>query len=122
MRDQLKMHSRTCIIDPRMSRYMAYWDTVTMLAIVFTALVTPYEIAYLPMATSATEPLFIINRVMDIIFIVDMLITFRMMYTAGDGEDATLWIADPRRIAVHYLKGWFLLDFVSIAISGLDIV
>ena len=119
---QLKMHSRTCIIDPRMSKYMAYWDTVTMLAIAFTALVTPYEIAYLPMATSATNPLFIINRVMDIIFIVDMLITFRMMYTAGDGEDATLWIADPMRIAVNYLKGWFLLDFVSIAISGLDIV
>ena len=53
MRAQLKMHSRTCIIDPRMSKYMAYWDTVTMLAILFTALVTPYEIAYLPMAISA---------------------------------------------------------------------
>ena len=101
---------------------MVYWDTVTTLAIVFTALVTPYEIAYLPMATSAIDPLFIINRVMDIIFIADMLFTFRMMYTAGDGEDATMWIADPMRIAVHYLKGWFLLDFVSIAISGLDIV
>ena len=33
MRAQLKMYSRTCIIDPRMSKYMAYWDTVTMLAI-----------------------------------------------------------------------------------------
>ena len=122
MMAKLKMHKRTCIVDPRMSKYLAYWDTVTMLAIVFTALVTPYEIAFLPMATSATEPLFIINRFMDVIFIVDMLITFRMMYTAADGEDATMWIADPMRIAVHYLKGWFLLDFVSIAISGLDIV
>ena len=122
MMAKLKMHKRTCIVDPRMSKYLAYWDTVTMLAIVFTALVTPYEIAFLPMATSATEPLFIINRFMDVIFIVDMIITFRMMYTAADGEDATMWIADPMRIAVHYLKGWFLLDFVSIAISGLDIV
>ena len=123
MKAKLRMHSRTCIIDPRLTKSkMVYWDTVTTLAIVFTALVTPYEIAYLPMATSATDPLFIINRVIDIIFIVDMLITFRIMYTAGDGEDATLWIADPMRIAVHYLKGWFLLDFVSIAISGLDIV
>ena len=123
MKAQLRMHSRTCIIDPRLTKSkMVYWDTVTTLAIVFTALVTPYEIAYLPMATSAIDPLFIINRVMDIIFIADMLFTFRMMYTAGDGEDATLWIADPMRIAVHYLKGWFLLDFVSIAISGLDIV
>ena len=122
MMAKLKMHKRTCIVDPRMSKYLAYWDTVTMLAIVFTALVTPYEIAFLPMATSATEPLFIINRFLDVIFIVDMLITFRMMYTAADGEDATMWIADPMRIAVHYLKGWFLLDFVSIAISGLDIV
>lgn len=61
-------------IDPRTSKAMPFWDSLTSLAIVFTALVTPYEVAFLPMATSPSDTLFVLNRVLDCIFIVDMYV------------------------------------------------
>jgi hypothetical protein len=51
-------------IDPRKSKVMGYWDSVTGLALIFTALVTPFEVAFLEAAESATEPMFIVNRCM----------------------------------------------------------
>ena len=32
-----------------------------------------------------------------------------------------MWVERPSRIALHYLSGWFFLDFVSIAVSGVDL-
>ena len=51
-------------IDPRKSKVMGYWDSITGLALIFTALVTPFEVAFLEAAESAGEPMFIVNRCM----------------------------------------------------------
>ena len=51
-------------IDPRTSTFMSVWDSVTGMALIFTALVTPFEVAFLEAATSPLEPLFIVNRCM----------------------------------------------------------
>ena len=51
-------------IDPRTSTFMSIWDSVTGMALIFTALVTPFEVAFLEAATSPLEPLFIVNRCM----------------------------------------------------------
>ena len=29
------------------------------------------------------------------------------------------WISDPHKIAVHYLKSWFLIDFLSVGVSAI---
>ena len=47
------------IIDPRKSRRLGYWDALTTLCLLFTASVTPYEVALLPVAF---DTLFILNR------------------------------------------------------------
>jgi|TARA_B110001469_G_scaffold63979_1_gene61275 hypothetical protein len=51
-------------IDPRTSKLMSIWDSVTGMALIFTALVTPFEVAFLEAAESPLEPLFIVNRCM----------------------------------------------------------
>lgn len=51
-------------IDPRTSHFMGKWDCVTGIALIFTALVTPFEVAFLEAAESPLEPLFIVNRCM----------------------------------------------------------
>ena len=35
------------MIDPRYSKFSQYWDLVTMFALLFTAIVTPYEVSFL---------------------------------------------------------------------------
>ena len=53
------------LIDPRSSEYFGYWDATTALALLFVALVTPYEVALLPTAKTFHDTLFIINRCVD---------------------------------------------------------
>ena len=57
------------IIDPRTSKGMQYWEVVTSTALIFTALLTPYEVAFVPPAREVVEPWFIVNRIVDGIFL-----------------------------------------------------
>ena len=76
-RIQTSVHAKTkrgrgWIIDPRTNRLIAYWDLATTAALLFTALVTPYEVAFLSMpptwATAWAHPLFVLNRLIDVTF------------------------------------------------------
>lgn len=108
------------LIDPRTSKVLGYWDAITSLALVFTALVTPYEVAILEPSFDA---LFVINRVVDSIFALDIILQFLVIKEKRHTQASlgTVWVTNPRLIAADYLKGWFTLDFSTVAISALDI-
>ena len=110
-----KMARAKHLIDPRTSKYIGYWDLVTGLALLFTALVTPWEVAFAPAPKSALESMFIVNRLVDCIFIVDMAFNFLLMYQVNENSpEGAKWEDDPNVIARKYLCGWFPLDFVSV--------
>eukprot|EP00966_Prymnesium_polylepis_P209738 4857884-Prymnesium_polylepis.1 len=60
------------------SRQMSYWDVVTMLALVFTAFVTPFEIALI--RETKVDALFAINQIVNVVFLIDIVINFFVMY------------------------------------------
>ena len=74
----------TCAIDPRRSTLMVLWDLLTAIALAFTAVATPYEVGFLsaPASWSAaiTDPLFWLNRFVDVLFTIDMILQFFLMY------------------------------------------
>ena len=53
------------LIDPRTSKCYGHWEGVTALALLYVAIVTPYEVALLPTAESFSDPLLILNRLID---------------------------------------------------------
>ena len=110
----MKEASTRLLIDPRTSSWIGRWDAVTSVALIFVAFVTPFEVALLDVGLDA---LFFINRIVDCVFIIDMLFCFVTVYTNA----LDVWITDPTAIAVHYLKGWFPIDLVSVGISGIDV-
>lgn len=121
-RDQQEQRSRPkWLVDPRTSTMLPYWDVATTVAILFTAIVTPYEVAFLGVASTAADTLFILNRVIDMVFIFDMGLNFMLVYSEGTGDEGIRWVEDPRLIARHYLRGWLALDCLSIGISGVDL-
>ena len=81
---------------------------------------SPYEVALL---TPSFDPLFIANRVVDGVFLIDMCVNFIMMTekTTHSLSHGSSWVTSPTEIAVNYLKSWFLLDFFSVAVSSFDI-
>ena len=114
------------VIDPRSSSAIGYWDLVASLALVFTAIVTPFEVGFLepiPSTERWGDPLFLSNRFVDLVFISDMLLQFCMAYSINQEGGGRAWEFDAWRIARHYiLSWWFVLDIFSIGTSAFDIV
>ena len=93
---------------------------------IYTAVFTPYVAAFLlnepgyaAAAQQATEnygddPIVIIDLVVDIMFIIDILINFRTTYISENDEV----VSAPSKIAVHYFRGWFIIDLVVRIITG----
>ena len=52
-----------------------------------------------------TEGLFAINRAIDAIFLLDLVLQFSLMYQAEEGREGSRWISSRALIARHYLRG-----------------
>ena len=102
------------------------WDMLTAVALLFTAGATPYEVGFLPQANSVTEPLFVTNRIIDFIFLMDMSFQFVLMFERKiheDGMDLSHWETRLRPIAQRYLRSpYFVIDVCSIVPSIFDII
>ena len=116
------------VIDPRGNSWLGFWDLATSVALIFTALVTPYEAGFVPpvpFPARLSDPLFVINRVIDIIFIFDMILQFCVGFQGSENKQelGTHWIFDPHAIAKRYLTShWFYIDTFSISTSVFDLL
>ena len=109
------------------SPFKAVWDWVILLLVLYTAVFTPYVAAFLlkedetrmilnkdsstrvkNAESNQADPLVIVDLIVDIMFIADILINFRTTYV-HNGEV----VSDPQKIAINYVKGWFLLDAIA---------
>jgi potassium voltage-gated channel Eag-related subfamily H protein 7 len=91
------------------SSFISKWDVVIMICLLFTASVTPYEVALLKVQIG-TGFLFWVNRLVDTIFLVDMGVQFSTMYYDGVGR----LIKTRSRIVQKYMHGWFTIDFITV--------
>jgi len=94
-----------------------------MTALLFTAIVTFVEVAFVE-ASGKVDGLFIINRCVDFIFFTDMILQFFLMYPQQPQsvQDTVRWVHDWDKIVKQYAKSWFPLDLISILVSGFDFV
>ncbi|XP_042332643.1 potassium voltage-gated channel subfamily H member 2 [Sceloporus undulatus] len=100
------------------SPFKAVWDWLILLLVIYTAIFTPYSAAFLlndkdePARRScgySCSPLNVVDLIVDIMFIIDILINFRTTYVNANEEV----VSHPAKIAIHYFKGWFLIDMVA---------
>uniref|UniRef100_A0A8D3E179 Voltage-gated inwardly rectifying potassium channel KCNH2 n=1 Tax=Scophthalmus maximus TaxID=52904 RepID=A0A8D3E179_SCOMX len=100
------------------SPFKAVWDWLILLLVIYTAIFTPYSATFLlsdqeeaAMQTCgySCSPLNVVDLIVDIMFIVDIVINFRTTYVNSNDEV----VSQSSRIAVHYFKGWFLIDMVA---------
>ena len=60
------------------------WDAITAIALLITALFTPFEIAFLGAAQRWWDGVFILNRIVDVIFTADIGVQFFLMQCVSD--------------------------------------
>ncbi|KAM9597705.1 voltage-gated inwardly rectifying potassium channel KCNH6 isoform 1-T1 [Trichechus inunguis] len=100
------------------SPFKAVWDWLILLLVIYTAVFTPYSAAFLLSDQDESRRgdcsytcslLTVVDLIVDIMFVVDIVINFRTTYVNTNDEV----VSHPRCIAVHYFKGWFLIDMVA---------
>ncbi|KAL7293481.1 hypothetical protein TKK_0012928, partial [Trichogramma kaykai] len=102
------------------SPFKAVWDWIILLLVIYTAIFTPYVAAFLlpesdrnqsttNLDNYGEDPMIIIDLIVDVTFIIDILINFRTTFVNSNDEV----VSHPGKIAVHYLKGWFIIDLVA---------
>ncbi|XP_044073635.1 potassium voltage-gated channel subfamily H member 7-like isoform X1 [Siniperca chuatsi] len=100
------------------SPFKAVWDWLILLLVIYTAILTPYSAAFLLNDQGeqrrrecgySCSPLNVVDLIVDIMFIIDILINFRTTYVNQNEEV----VSNPAKIAIHYFKGWFLIDMVA---------
>lgn len=109
------------LIDPRTSRWLPFWDVIAAVALFYTASVTPYEVSFLD--TPSPVGLVIANRVIDAVFLLDMLSNFFLMFPSDDRQSSmgAHWVEHHGTIVRHYLFGWFAIDLIAAATSIVDL-
>ena len=109
------------LLHPEKNRYLGRWDMIASVALFYTALVTPFETAFLPGTLGPRawiDPWYVINRVLDVIFFTDMVLQFFVAYPTGNSYGGFVWVEDHKLIAINYLKTWFVLDAGTVFLPG----
>ena len=96
-----------CLIIPD-GWFIRRWDLANVVALIFTGIVTPYEVAVMP-TSSEVDALYVVNQIVNAFFILDMAIQFNLAFvrhSVKEDDNATFKIVETRRkeIAKNYMK------------------
>ena len=85
--------------------YKKIWDLLIAFLILYSAIITPYEIAFSESNKSSWFEILI-----DIFLAIDIVLTFFSAYT---DEEENL-VKNHKKIIKKYLKSWFIIDIISV--------
>ena len=85
--------------------YKKMWDLLIAILILYSAIITPYEIAFSDSNKSSWFEILI-----DIFLAIDIVLTFFSAYT---DEEENL-VKNHKKIIKKYLKSWFVIDIISV--------
>lgn len=88
------------------SRRQVVWDLIVAVLIVYGCISIPLRIGF-DLGTGIGQ--IVVDAVVDVVFVLDMILSFRTAFVAPDGEMVTI----PNEIAARYLKGSFMIDLCS---------
>ena len=88
------------------SRFKNFWNIVMMVLLVYTGTYVPYKTAFLD---TTSRFVFILELVLDSIFMLDLIINFLSAY---EDKDKNVEFRLPY-IAFNYIRSWFFLDVVA---------
>lgn len=83
------------------------WDLFISIMIIVTSFYTPYRLAFIE---SSSQPLTIVEFIIDGFFMIDIILTFCSAYY----DDQDVLIDRRRTIVCKYLKFWFYADLISV--------
>lgn len=84
------------------------WDLVVMIGAIINCFAIPLQVSFKPDEFEHAS-YNALSRIIDFLFLLDMIINFRTAYVDDYGDEIT----DPRKIAINYLKFYFWMDLIA---------
>jgi len=89
-----------------------WWDFLQVFLLVYIAISVPYRLGFSELAYGYW---YAIDFIVDSYFYVDMVFNFFTAYwEVSDADDDYHYVTNLYQIQKHYVKGWFLLDLISL--------
>ena len=88
------------------SRKRQAWDVVMLLLVLYVAAIVPLRVAFSKHFKETAWK--VADLTIDFVFMADVVLNFLTTFVKEGRE-----VRDPGRIAWHYLRTWFVIDFVS---------
>ena len=108
-KEKIKKGKLIFILDPR-SVFKAVWNICIIFLLAWTGLISPYRISFFTDDEMNQLDIFhYMDSLIDIFFAVDIMVNFITAYEDRDG----ITHYQIRKIAVNYITGFFLIDFIS---------
>lgn len=92
------------------SPFKWHWDLLVVFLIIYTVCMMPVMVAFF--GNGISEGWFIVNCIVDIIYIIDVVLNFRTGIVQFSAEGPRV-IMESKQIAIAYCKSSFAVDFVS---------
>ena len=115
-------NKKCCLVYPE-SHYKGHWDLFITLILLISCFSTPYIIAFSDVDEQDLG-IKIFENVIDFLFLLDVIVIFNTAFYTENFD----MIDSRKEIALHYLRGWFLVDLVAIlpfdyilALSNFDV-
>eukprot|EP00928_Gymnodinium_smaydae_P023881 TRINITY_DN19528_c0_g6_i1.p1 TRINITY_DN19528_c0_g6~~TRINITY_DN19528_c0_g6_i1.p1 ORF type:complete len:753 (+),score=110.49 TRINITY_DN19528_c0_g6_i1:31-2289(+) len=101
---RVRRRHKLCLIS-HSSAFRMSWDVFMCVLLFYVAVTLPFSLGF-----HQIEALIPVDLACDMLFMLDIVFNFRTTYVCQADE---VVVKHSRAIAVHYLKTWFFLDFVS---------
>ena len=89
------------------SKFKKLWDSLIAIVILYSSICTPYKLAFEDSNTNKED---VVDIIVDILLGIDLVLNFFSAYY--DSEENL--VKSRKKIIIKYLKGWFIIDFISI--------
>ncbi|KAF3654771.1 Potassium channel KAT2 [Capsicum annuum] len=83
------------------------WELFLLILVIYTAWITPFEIAFLIYKIDA---LVIFDNIVNCFFAIDIFLNFFVAYL---DKDSNILVDDHKKIAIRYISTWFIFDICS---------
>ena len=91
------------------SAFKIKWDIIVIILSIWNSIEIPFEFAF-PESFEGATTINGIDKVIDALFVFDILVNFRTMYVDPKTD---LMIDDPKKISKNYIQGRFWVDLVA---------
>ena len=85
------------------------WSFVVVILLAYTTTLMPYILVFYDLADDWSDPWFIFQNIVDILFWMDLLINMFSSYHSDEG----VLVRDKRTVVIKYIKTWFIIDLLA---------